>query len=114
MKSYYTYIVKCSDSSYYTGITNNLERRLIEHNKGTLKSAYTNDKRPVVLVWYETFLDVNQAIKFEKKIKGWSRRKKEALIKGDWERLVLYSRNYSEYGSSKGLRQAQPDSDEFE
>jgi len=100
MKFYYTYIVECLDKSYYTGITNNLERRINEHNLGTLKSAYTYDKRPVTLVWFETFSDVNQAIMMEKKVKGWSRRKKEALIKEDWEKLVLYSRNYTEYGGS--------------
>jgi putative endonuclease len=100
MKLYYTYIVKCSDDSYYTGITNNVERRLMEHNNGILKSAYTYNKRPVVLVWYETFTDVQQAILFEKQIKGWSRRKKEALIKEDWKKLVLFSRNYTEYDGS--------------
>jgi len=100
MKYYYTYIVRCCDNSYYTGITNNLERRLFEHNAGKLKNAYTYDKRPVELVWYEAFSDVNEAIMIEKKIKGWSRRKKEALIEEDWEKLVLYSKNYTEYGGS--------------
>ena len=101
MKQYYVYIVKCSDGSYYIGITNNLERRLYEHNLGLNKSAYTFDKKPVVLKWFEAFADVNQAILIEKKIKGWSRKKKEALINEDWGRLVIYSKNYTEYGKPK-------------
>lgn len=100
MRSYYVYIVKCSDNSYYTGITNDIERRLIEHNSGMSKDSYTFNKRPVNLVWFETFSDPTQAIMIEKKIKGWSRRKKEALINEDWDKLVQYSKNYTEYGSS--------------
>ena len=100
MKQYYVYILKCSDKSYYTGITNDLERRIIEHNSGHKKSTYTYSRRPITLVWFETFLDVNDAILMEKKIKGWSRRKKEALINEDWDKLVTYSKNYTEYGRS--------------
>ena len=100
MKTYFVYILKCSDNSYYTGITNNLERRLLEHKSGKSKSSYTFDKRPLKLVWFETFNDVLNAIETEKKIKGWSRRKKEALIEEDWDKLVLYSRNYTQFGTS--------------
>lgn len=100
MKTYFVYILKCNDDSYYTGFTNDLERRLLEHQSGKSKSSYTFDKRPLKLVWFETFNDVLNAIETEKKIKGWSRRKKEALIAEDWDKLVLYSRNYTEFGSS--------------
>ena len=100
MKQYYVYIVKCKDKSYYTGVTNNVERRLEEHNSGSNKFAYTYKKRPVELVWFETFTDINEAILMEKKIKGWSRRKKEALISEDWDKLVEYSKNYTDYGRS--------------
>jgi putative endonuclease len=99
MKSYFVYILKCNDASYYTGFTNNLERRLQEHGSGKNKGCYTFDKRPLELVWYETFNDVLDAISTEKKIKGWSRIKKEALINEDWEKLVLYSKNYTQYGA---------------
>ncbi|MCF6168493.1 GIY-YIG nuclease family protein [Lutibacter sp.] len=98
MKQYYVYIVKCSDNSYYTGITNNLERRLVEHNSNNDKSTYTFSRRPIKLVWFESFTDANQAIMIEKKIKGWSRKKKEAMINEDWDKLILYSKNYTEYG----------------
>jgi putative endonuclease len=98
MKLFYVYMLKCSDGSYYTGFTNNVENRVMEHNMGLSVSAYTFSRRPVELVWVETFTDPNIAIDFEKKLKGWSRRKKEALISEDWDKLVLFSKNYSQFG----------------
>jgi len=100
MKTYFVYILKCSDSSYYTGFTNSLERRMGEHNSGKNKGCYTYDKRPLELVWFETFNDVLDAIAIEKKIKGWTRVKKEALINEDWDRLVLYAKNYTQFWRS--------------
>jgi putative endonuclease len=108
MKFYYVYIVKCSDNSYYTGITNSIDRRIFEHNSGKNQDCYTYNKRPVELVWVETFSDPTQAIMVEKKIKGWSRIKKESLINEDWDGLVQYSKNYTEFGKDV-LRQAQDD-----
>ncbi|MCX6313983.1 MAG: GIY-YIG nuclease family protein [Chitinophagaceae bacterium] len=83
--NYYVYILKCSDQSYYTGVTNNLERRIWEHNQGHEKSCYTSSRLPVVLMYCERFQDIKQAIAWEKQIKGWSRKKKEALFVEDWE-----------------------------
>lgn len=80
MNSYFIYIVECSDQSYYTGMTNNLERRIEEHNFGADERCYTFNKRPLTVVYIEEFNDVNQAIVREKQLKGWSRVKKEALI----------------------------------
>jgi putative endonuclease len=80
MKTYYVYILKCSDDSYYTGVTNNLDRRVTEHSEGIYKKSYTFKRRPVQLVFCETFNDINKAIAFEKQIKSWSKKKKEALI----------------------------------
>ena len=100
MKQYYVYIVKCSDNSYYTGITNSIERRMYEHNSGLNNVSYTFKRKPVELVWFETFLNSNEAILIEKKIKGWSRRKKEALITENWDKLIEYSKNNTEYGKS--------------
>ena len=94
------YIVKCSDNSYYTGMTNSIDRRLFEHNSGKNPDCYTFIRRPVVLVWFESFSDPTQANMIEKKIKGWSRRKKEALINEDWDKLVQYSKNYTEFGKN--------------
>lgn len=91
MKTFYVYIVKCRDESYYTGITNDIERRLEEHNFGEAPDSYTAIRRPVKLVFFETFTDFSIAEQWEKKIKGWSRRKKEALIESNWEKLKEYS-----------------------
>lgn len=90
VKDYFVYIVECSDSSFYTGVTNNLEQRIAEHNSGFIK-GYTSSHLPVNLVFSQRFLDINQAIKFEKQIKGWSRNKKKALIMGDLDLLVELS-----------------------
>jgi len=90
MKTYYVYIVQCPDNSYYTGVTNDVERRLIEHNNER-DTKYTYRKRPVKLVWFENYNDINQAIEKEKQIKGWSRKKKEALINNDFDLLLELS-----------------------
>lgn len=93
MKLYYLYILKCSDSSYYTGVTNNLEKRFAEHQSGDDPKSYVFKRRPLELVWSECYNDINQAIEKEKQIKGWTRAKKEALIKDDYDSLVELSKN---------------------
>lgn len=93
MEIYYVYILKCSDNSYYIGITNDLSRRVDEHNDGINPTSYTHNRRPVELVFSSEFNDVNQAILFEKQIKGWSRKKKEAIIEGKWNLLPQLSKN---------------------
>ena len=102
MKTYFVYILKCSDDSFYTGITNNLDRRIYEHNIGIDIVAFTFKRRPVELVWFEMFTEPSQAIFVEKKIKGWSRRKKQALIDENWDKLIEYSKNYTQYGKNDG------------
>lgn len=89
------YILKCSDDSYYVGITNDIEARVVQHNDGLNTKAYTHSRRPVTLVFQEHFNDVNQAISFEKQIKGWRRAKKEALIRREWDKLPELSLAYS-------------------
>ncbi|SDL55990.1 putative endonuclease [Salinimicrobium catena] len=79
MKLFYVYIVECSDKSYYTGFTSNLDKRIVEHNVGTHDNAYTLKRRPVILKWTEQFTDLNPAIAVEKQIKGWSHKKKRHL-----------------------------------
>ena len=80
MNFYYTYILKCSDQSYYVGVTNDVEKRLVEHQEGINSTCYTHSRRPLELVYFEKFIDILQAIAREKQLKGWSRKKKEALI----------------------------------
>ncbi|SDR69760.1 GIY-YIG nuclease family protein [Christiangramia echinicola] len=98
MKFYFVYILKCSDASYYVGMTSNLGERMNQHNSGEFPEAYTYKRRPVKLMWIEQFTDPKLALDLEKRIKGWSRKKKEALIKKDWEKLKEYSRNYTQFG----------------
>jgi len=97
MKTYFTYIFECSDKSFYVGVTNNLERRLLKHKEGKKQPSYTFNRLPVKLVWFETFSNSIDAIKFEKQLKGWSRRKKIALINKDLDKLIQYSKNYTKF-----------------
>ena len=87
----YVYILECSDHSFYTGVTNDIDRRFEEHQSGENKEAYTYSRRPVKLVNSEFFIDPTDAINFEKQIKGWTRKKKIALINGDFKALVRLS-----------------------
>jgi putative endonuclease len=85
--NYYVYIVECKYGSYYVGITNDLDRRVVEHNTGNDPECYTYQRRPVELKYYEHFTEVNQAISREKQLKGWSRKKKQALFGEQWDEL---------------------------
>ncbi|WP_158974282.1 GIY-YIG nuclease family protein [Cellulophaga sp. L1A9] len=87
MKTYYVYILKCFDKTYYTGFTSDLHSRLAEHDSGKHHDSYTFSRRPVHLVFYCEFTESSLAIDTEKKIKKWSKAKKEALINGDFEAL---------------------------
>tara|TARA_R110002073_G_scaffold108336_9_gene243607 strand:- start:41109 stop:41399 length:291 start_codon:yes stop_codon:yes gene_type:complete len=87
MKAYYVYILKCTNNSYYTGITSNLSSRLQEHQSGKYQDSYTFKRRPLELVFYCEFTNAEIAIETEKQIKKWSRVKKEALINGEFEKL---------------------------
>ena len=83
---YVVYILECSDGSYYTGSAANLTKRLWEHEMGASPVAYTYSRRPVKLVWTsEEVARYSDALLFERQIKGWSRAKKEALIRGNYE-----------------------------
>ena len=89
LKYLYVYILMCSDNSYYTGVTNNAERRLEEHNNGIDKTSYTFSRRPVKMIYCEMFSDYQLAINWEKRIKNWNRKKKEALINKNWDLLKI-------------------------
>jgi len=109
MRQYFVYILKCADGSYYTGITNDVDRRFNEHQSGYNRKAYTFRRRPLELVFYLDFPDPVQAIDFEKQVKGWTRKKKEAIIRGDWESLKELAACKNET-SHLGFDSAQPDS----
>jgi putative endonuclease len=96
----FVYMLRCNDGSYYVGSArgdwNALERRVNEHNAGTYE-GYTKSRRPVELVYHEEFQRITDAIAAERQLKGWSRAKKEALIKGDWKLISELARNHTEH-----------------
>jgi putative endonuclease len=88
----YAYMLRCADGSYYVGSARRgLEQRVGEHNAGTY-AGYTSTRRPVVLVWAQHFQRITDAIAIERQIKGWSRAKKEALIRGDYDAIQFLSK----------------------
>ena len=104
MRRYYVYMLLCSDDSFYVGISNDPDLRTAQHNEGIDEKCYTFRRRPVKLAWCEDFREVLDAIACEKRLKGWSRAKKRALMRGDWaaihaivreERKVRESRKVS-------------------
>ena len=80
MHTYYVYMFRRNDESYYVGVTNDIESRIASHQNGEIITSYASCRRPVTLVYFERFHDINNAIVYEKQIKGWSRKKKEALL----------------------------------
>ncbi len=98
-QAYYVYIILCNDGSYYTGLTNELLRRFEEHVNGKYETCYTFKRRPLLLKYYETIPFLQDAVEREIQIKGWSRAKKEALIKGNFHKLQLLSQcnNFSHH-----------------
>src|SRR5210317_504756 len=91
MRSYYLYLLECSDMSYYIGVTNDIDRRMIEHQRGILQNCYTYKRRPVALKYYLTFNYIGEAIYYENKIKRWSRVKKEAFFEKRWKNLQQHA-----------------------
>ena len=93
MHNFSVYILQCNDGSYYVGVTNNLERRLWEHETGFYETCRTYKRRPIELKYFEYTSDIKQAILREKQLKGWSRKKKEALFREDWDELKRLSKS---------------------
>ena len=102
MKQSWVYILKCSDGSHYTGSTTNLEQRIHEHNFRKYDN-YTSTRLPVELVYSQQFANINDAIVAERQIKGWSRRKKKALVNGDFDLLhsLAECKNRTSYKNRK-------------
>ena len=90
--SFYAYLLRCSDGSYYAGHTDDIDLRLAQHNDGTFE-GYTSRRRPVEMVWCDMFMTRDDAFWAERKLKGWSRAKKEALVTGEWELIRVLARN---------------------
>ncbi|WP_380783381.1 TrmH family RNA methyltransferase [Sphingomonas sp. R86520] len=95
--SFYAYMLRCSDGSYYVGHTDALERRIAQHQHGELP-GYTHNRRPVTLIWSQDFPSRIEALEAERQLKGWTRAKKEALAAGDWDAVRLLSRKSFDTG----------------
>ena len=89
--SFFTFILRCAGGSYYVGHTDDLDARIGAHQSG-LVPGYTQKRRPVQLVWHQEFSERENAFGAERQVKGWSRAKKEALIRDDWEGVQILSR----------------------
>ena len=100
----YVYILRCSNDQYYTGSTTDLEKRLAEHQNGE-GANFTKKHLPFELVYYEVFERIDEAFRKEKQIQGWSRKKKEALINREYEKLQVLSecKNETHFKNSKLL-----------
>ena len=88
-EQYFVYILRCSNDSFYIGLTNDLIKRFQEHEEGKYATCYTFKRRPLKLVYYETIPFLKEAVERETQLKKWSRKKKEALIKRDYHKLHL-------------------------
>ena len=88
---FYVYILECKDKSYYTGHTDNIEKRICEHESGTI-GGYTSSRLPIKLAYLAEFETRDEAINAERQIKNWGCRKKQALIEQNWQELSRLSR----------------------
>ncbi len=93
MTPFWIYIVRCADGSYYTGHTDNLDHRIAQHVSGEIPSCYTFKRRPLALVFSQPCETREEALAAERQIKGWSRKKKEAMMRGDWAEVSRLARS---------------------
>ena len=89
--SFWVYILRCADGSYYTGHADNLEQRIAQHHSGEF-GGYTATRKPVTLVFSQECATREEALRVEQQLKGWSQKKKEAMMRGDWVGVNQLSR----------------------
>jgi len=89
--AFHAYLLLCADGSFYAGHTDDLARRMAQHESGALR-GFTAKRRPVLLVWQQDFATRDEALSAELRIKGWSRAKKKALIEGDWKLVQVLAK----------------------
>jgi len=106
--AFWTYILRCADGSYYTGHSDNLEQRMAQHDIGFFPGCYTFKRRPLQLVWSSEFPTRIEALEAEVKIKGWSRPKKEALIRGDWAAIQRLAKRHQSFETGLRIRSVPP------
>ena len=90
LKPFHVYMLRCADESYYVGHTDELERRIAQHQAGEI-DGYTRKHGPVEFVWSQETATREEALAAERRIKGWARAKKEALIRGDWKAIQRHA-----------------------
>ena len=103
---FWTYMLHCNGGAFYVGHTDDLERRIAQHEAGTTR-GFDRDHLPVKFVWSEAFSTREEALTMERRIKGWTRAKKEALIVGDWNRIGWLARAPHERPSTSPFADAQ-------
>jgi len=92
---FYTYMLHCADRSFYIGHTDDLQTRIAQHEAGAIP-GYTENRHPLKLVWSQEFGTRIEALEAERQIKGWSRAKKLALIREDWELISTLAHSKKE------------------
>jgi tRNA/rRNA methyltransferase len=110
--SFWAYILRCADGSYYVGHTDDLQARFRAHQSGLI-GGYTQKRRPVTLVWQQEFAERDEAFRAERQIKGWSRAKKEALIQGDWDAVHLLAMRTPVLRDAASTSSAAPQDERF-
>ena len=92
VNQFYVYMLKCSDGSFYVGHTDDIDARICQHQQGSIEKCYTKTRLPVEVVFVQNFSSRDEAFAAERKIKKWTRKKKEALIEKDWRLISLLSK----------------------
>jgi predicted GIY-YIG superfamily endonuclease len=105
--TFWAYMLHCRGGQFYTGHTDNLEARIGSHQSGAIP-GFTRDRLPVTLVWCQEFPTRLEALEAERRIKGWSRAKKMALIREDWNRISLLARSKDDPSTSSGRTEVGP------
>ena len=99
MKYFYVYMLRCADGSFYVGITSNLEQRLGQHQFGLDERCYTFKRRPLECVHVSDFANFDDAVRWEKHLKGWCRAKKLAFINSEWPKIRQMAKRSSKRAS---------------
>ncbi len=94
MPDFSVYILECADGSLYVGHSDDIRKRVAEHNAGIFRQCYTASRLPVRLVWQQIFHARNDAFRAERQVKGWSKAKKLALINGNWSDISVFAKSY--------------------
>ena len=102
MKPFYLYMLKCGDGSFYVGHTDNLDERMAQHLLS--RGGYTGRRKPLTLVFVDELPSREEALERELQLKGWSRAKKETLVRGDWAAVHRLARS----SRSRSRRSARP------